>query len=412
MVKQLFKKSAILIALIAIPFFNITAQDEGFIYGKITTIEGKSYTGQMRWGDRGEGYWTDHFNGTKEENNNYRYLSREDRNEMRDRQRNRNNSSWSSFNISWGSDNWETTHEFRTEFGNIARIDISRRSEVELTLRNGDQVYVKDGSDDFGTSITMMDAELGKMKFNWSRVESIEFMDTPSQISNKIGDPLYGTVTYYGGKITGLIQWDHDERFTTNVLDGDTRDGDMKIEFGNIKSIERDRSGANIITSSGRELYLRGSNDVNSSNAGIIVSTDFGRIDIPWKEFKKVDFEKAPNSGKAYSAYTVEKISGVLETIDGQKLTGKIIFDLDEEYNFEIIQGDNDGVEYFIPVDNIKSFAPRNYDNATIILKNGTELMLGDGRDVSEENEGVLVFSGTGDPVYVSYNKIKVITFN
>lgn len=410
MVKQLIKKSAALIALMALTSFSSQAQDEGFIYGKITTIDGKSYTGQMRWGDRGEGYWTDHFNGNKEENENYRYLSREDRNELRDRQS--SNRSWSSFNISWGRDSWETTHEFRTEFGNISRIDINRRSEVELTLRNGDRIYVKDGSDDFGTSITLMDEELGKMKLNWSRIESIEFMNTPSRIANKIGDPLYGTVSYYGGTIKGFVQWDHDERYTTNVLDGDTRDGDMKIEFGNIKSIERDRSGANVVTTSGRELYLRGSNDVNGENGGIIVSTDFGRVDIPWKEFKKVDFEKAPNSGKAYSAYAVEKISGTVETTDGKKLNGKIIFDLDEEYNFEIIQGENEGIEYFIPIASIKSFTPRNYDNATIVLKNGTEVMLGEGRDVSEENEGVLVFSGSGDPVYIAYNKIKKITFN
>jgi hypothetical protein len=410
MVKQLITKSAIILAFLALTNLNVKAQDEGFIYGKITTIDGNSYTGQMRWGDRGEAFWTDHFNGTKEDNENYRYLSREDRNEIRERQR--DNRGWSYFNISWGRDDWETTHEFRTEFGNISKIDIGRRSEVELTLRNGDRIMVKDGSDDFGTTITIMDQELGKTKLNWSRIESIEFMNTPSKIANGIGDPLYGTVTYYGGKITGWIQWDHDERYSTNVLDGDTRDGDMKIEFGNIKSIEKDGSGSNVVTTSGREIYLRGSNDVNGENNGIIVSTDFGRVDISWKEFRSVGFTNAPNSGKAYSDFTVNKLSGTVETMNGEKLTGKIIFDLDEEYNFEIIQGEDDGIEYFIPIANIKSFAPRNYDNATIVLKNGTEIMLGEGRDVSEENEGVLVFSGAGDPVYVSYAKIKSITFN
>jgi hypothetical protein len=410
MVKQLITKSAIILAFLALTNLNVKAQDEGFIYGKIKTIDGNSYTGQMRWGDRGEAFWTDHFNGTKEDNENYRYLSREDRNEIRERQR--DNRGWSYFNISWGRDDWETTHEFRTEFGNISKIDIGRRSEVELTLRNGDRIMVKDGSDDFGTTITIMDQELGKTKLNWSRIESIEFMNTPSKIANGIGDPLYGTVTYYGGKITGWIQWDHDERYSTNVLDGDTRDGDMKIEFGNIKSIEKDGSGSNVVTTSGREIYLRGSNDVNGENNGIIVSTDFGRVDISWKEFRSVAFTNAPNSGKAYSDFTVNKLSGTVETMNGEKLTGRIIFDLDEEYNFEIIQGEDDGIEYFIPIANIKSFAPRNYDNATIVLKNGTEIMLGEGRDVSEENEGVLVFSGAGDPVYVSYAKIKSITFN
>lgn len=411
MVKQLITKSALFLAFMAFTSPNIKAQDEGFIYGKITTIDGNSYIGQMRWGDRGEGFWTDHFNGNKDENENYRYLSREERNEMRER-RERNSRGWNYFNISWGRDDWETTHEFRTEFGNISKIDISRRSEVDLTLRNGDKIRVKDGSDDFGTTITIMDQELGSTKLNWSRIESIEFMNTPSKIVSRIGDPLYGTVSYYGGKITGWIQWDHDERYSTNVLDGDTRDGDMKIEFGNIKSIEKDGSGSNVVTTSGREIFLRGSNDVNSENNGIIVSTEFGRVDISWREFRSVEFTKAPNSGKAYSAFAVEKLSGTVETTNGEKYTGKIIFDLDEEYNFEMIQGEDDDIEYFIPLSNIKSFAPKNYDNASIVLKNGTELLLGNGRDVSEENEGVLVFSGAGDPVYISYEKIKNITFN
>ncbi|KOF04553.1 hypothetical protein OB69_00375 [Roseivirga seohaensis subsp. aquiponti] len=410
MIKSIISKSALFLGLITAPFLSANAQDEGFIYGKLTTIDGNSYTGQMRWGDRGEGYWTDHFNGNKEENDNYRHLTREERNDLRDEQR-RRNSSWGSFSISWGNNSWETTHEFRTEFGNISRIDINRRSEVELTLRNGDRVFVKDGSDDMGGTITILDQELGSMKFNWSRIETIEFMDTPSKLANKIGDPIYGTVEYYGGSITGFVQWDHDERYTTNVLDGDTRDGDMKIEFGNIKSIERDRSGSNVVTKSGRELYLRGSNDVDNSNGGIIVSTDFGRVDIPWKEFKRVEFTNAPNSGKAYSDYEVKKISGTVETTKGETLSGEIIFDLDEEYNFEIIQGEDDDIEYFIPIENIKSFSPRNYDNARIVLKSGKELTLGSGRDVSDENEGVLVFNSSGKPTYVKYANIKQINF-
>lgn len=410
MVKPLLSKISLLILFTLGSSFFLNAQDEGFIYGKITTIDGDTYQGQMRWGDRGEGFWTDHFNGNKEDNENYRYLSRRDREDLRDKQRDRNG--WNSFSISWGREEWETTHEFRTEFGNISKIEINRRSVAELTLRNGEKVYVEDGSDDFGTTITILDEELGSTKLKWSRIEEVEFMPTPSRLKNRIGDALYGTVEYYGGSITGFIQWDHDERYTTNVLDGDTRDGDMKIEFENIKSIERDRSGSTVITNSGRELYLRGSNDVNSSNNGIIVNTEFGRVDISWREFKKAEFTKAPNSGKPYSAFEVKKLNGTVTTTSGKTLSGDLIFDLDEAYNFEMLQGSDHNIDYFIPFSSIKSFAPRNYDNATIILKNGTELLLGEGRDVSEQNDGVLVFSGNGDPEFIQYENIKTITFN
>jgi len=71
----------------------------------------------------------------------------------------------------------------------------------------------------------------------------------------EMGDALYGTVDFYGGELTGVIQWDHDERLSTDVLDGDTRDGDVSIEFGNLASIERDGSGSNVVTKSGREMF-------------------------------------------------------------------------------------------------------------------------------------------------------------
>lgn len=405
---KLMSKSVIL-AIFAFTAFTIQAQDEGFIYGKITTIDGETYQGQIRWGKE-EAYWTDLFNGTKEDNENYRYLSRSERDDLRDRGRRNWNWNWSSRS----SRDYEVTHEFQARFGDIAMLEMSRRSEVELTLRNGDKLYIEDGSNDFGAEVNLMDDELGKMKFRWSRIDKVEFMATPKKLSSKLGEPLYGTVEFYGGQLTGIIQWDHDERISTDKLDGDTRDGDMSIEFGKLASIERDRSGSMVVTKSGRELYLRGSNDVNSSNRGIIVTTDFGRVDIPWREFKKVTFSDAPNSGKAYSAFSsVQKLSGTVTTADGQTLTGTIVYDLDEEFTFEMLQGKDDDVEYIIPMASIKSIVPRNYDNSEIVLKNGTELMLGESRDVSDENDGVLVFAnGSSDPTYVRWEDVKEITFN
>ena len=404
---KIISKSVIL-AIFAFTTITLNAQDEGFIYGKVTTIDGEVYTGQIRWGKE-EAYWTDLFNGNKEDNDNYRYLTRNERNDLRDRGRRDWNWSWNSR----GRD-YETTHEFQAAFGDISKIEISRRSEVELTMRNGEEIFVENGSNDFGAEITVMDDELGKMKFKWSRVETVEFMNTPKSLNSKLGDVIYGTVEYYGGELTGVIQWDHDERLSTDVLDGETRDSDMSIEFGKLKSIERDRGGSQVVTQSGRELYLRGTNDVNSSNKGIIVTTDFGRVDIPWREFKKVTFSEAPSSIKTYSDYSgLKKLSGTVVTTDGETLTGEIIYDLDEEYTFEMLQGKDDDVEYIIPFSSIKKIVPRNYDNSNITLKNGTEVMLSESRDVSEDNDGVLVFTnGKGDPTYIAWEDVKEITFN
>ena len=403
-------KITLVACLTLIGSFAVNAQDEALIYGKLTTIDGDSYTGQIRWGKE-EAIWTDIFNGTKEENENYRYLSRDQRNDMKEDRRRGNR--WNGWNISWGNNDYETTHEFQARFGDIAKLEIERRSEVKLTLRNGESMFIENGSNDFDTEIHIMDTELGKTSFRWSRIESVEFMETPKNLREKMGDALYGAVAFYGGEYTGFIQWDHDERLSEDILDGDTRDGDVKIEFGKLASIERGRGGSNIVTKSGREMYLRGSNDVNSGNRGIIVTTDFGRVDIPWNEFKKVTFSDAPSGAIAYSTFSdMKKLSGTVTTTDGKTLSGNIIYDLDETYTFEMLQGKDDDVEYIISMGNIKSISPKNYDYSTVVLKNGTELLLGDARDVNEDNDGVLVFTGSGDPEYIRWEDIKNITFN
>ena len=46
------------------------------------------------------------------------------------------------------------------------------------------------------------------------------------------------------------------------------------------------------------------------------------------------------------------------------------------------------------------------------VKKNGTKLTIGDARDVSEENDGVLVFTGGGDPKYVIWEDIEIIKFD
>jgi len=51
--------------------------DVGFIYGKIYTISGDTYQGQIRWGKE-ETYWTDHFNSTKTRDNHLKHLSVDD----------------------------------------------------------------------------------------------------------------------------------------------------------------------------------------------------------------------------------------------------------------------------------------------------------------------------------------------
>ena len=394
---------------------QVQAQDEGFIYGKVTTEDGDEFIGAIRWGKE-EVYWTDMFNARKTDNKNIDYLSRNERDELRYRGRRRGD--WDDRISSWIIANWDDgersfLHQFSVQFGEIKTIRLFRGDEADIELKDGTRVAV-DGSgyNDVGTKIKVLDAEIGEIDLSWSRVEHIEFMPTPKVLEEKFGEPLYGTVDSEIGEFTGYIQWDHDERVSKDVLDGDTYDGDVSIAFGKIKSITNDGSRSDVVLQSGRELTLRGSNDVNYENRGIIVTVEgVGRVDIPWKEFNKVTFKEVKNSGRGYDDFKApNSLEAKVVTRNGT-LKGRIVYDLDEELDIEILEGKDDRSEYSIPFGNISKITPRGYQRSEVELKNGRKLMLEESQDVSEDNTGLLVYEGK-DPKYVPWEDIEEIIFN
>ncbi|QSE95971.1 hypothetical protein [Fulvivirga lutea] len=403
-----------------------TAQDQGFIYGKVTTIDGKTFEGPIRWGKE-EAYWTDMFNAAKEENNNLKYLSRDEMDQLEERYY-RSHTSWGErwgdrwehkfgnwFNVNWDDNNNKHQHQFVCQFGDLKSVRPTGRERAEVVLQNGQKFEVDgQGYNDVATDVKIRDKEIGEIKLDWSRIDIVEFMSTPSKLNDKFGEPLYGTVETYGGTFTGFVQWDHDERVSTDKLDGDTEDGDVSIEFGNLKSIEREGFRSVVVLKSGREMELRGSNDVNSDNRGIVVTSEkLGRVDIPWREFKKVTFISVNEKPKSYDSFKDQnEITGTVKTTDGQTLKGKLIFDLDEEYNYEVVQGMNDDIEYVIPFRSISKIAPKNYDNSSITLKNGETFNLGESQDVTDKNTGILVFQDKNNPTYIVWEKVEEVSFN
>jgi hypothetical protein len=155
---------------------------------------------------------------------------------------------------------------------------------VDVELQNGTRITLKgEGYNDVGTNVRVMDDELGEIDLSWSRISTVEFLKAPKKITNKFGKPLYGTVEAFGKNFTGYIQWDHDERLSSDKLDGDTDDGKLAIEFEKIKSIERRGSRSLVVLKSGREVVMSGSNDVDKSNRGIIImNSEWVAVDVPW----------------------------------------------------------------------------------------------------------------------------------
>ena len=397
----------VFVAAVAFAFETKAQSHQGFIYGKIHT-RNNTYTGAIRWGNE-EALWTDLFNAAKTSDT-YKKLVPAKKDE---------DDSWLNYDWSFGSI-WEDkiiAHQFTTQFGNLAELEVLSDSRARIKLKNGYELTVNgEGYNDIGTEIQVTDAELGTVRIDWDNIERIEFLPTPNKVDATFGGPLYATVEgMRREKFEGYIVWDNDERLTTDKLDGDSDDGNISIRFGDIASIQKRGNGSEVKLKSGREFYLTGSNDVNHENRGLLVITpNMGIVKLPWEAFRSITFTNPNAPPIAYDQFSKPNfLQGTVTLLDDDDVSGRIIFDIDESLDFEFVEGKENDIEYHVILKNIKRIIPKNYDYSTIELTSGEKLLLGGLRDVSSANGGLLVFpKGKKEPKYVSWKKINEIIFN
>jgi len=392
------------IAVLALGFVlagPVFASDVGYLYGRVKTTGGDVYEGQLRWGTE-EAFWDDIFNATKAENENLQYVDGKDLKRIRSHK----SEPWNLLGI--GDQDWDFTHLFAVRFGDLKRIEVrGDDDDLVVEFRNGEEMQLGGGSNDVGARITVVDAKRGKRELKWSRIETIEFMNTPAALPDKLGEPLYGTVKSGQREYTGRIQWDNDETLTTDVLDGDTRDDDVSVEFAEIASIRKHRNGALVRLKAGDELYLTGSNDVNHGNRGVVVVVPgVGTVKVGWDDFDELTLARAPNSGRSYADYAHgSDLSGEVVTEAGH-FSGRIIFDLDESRDFEMLQGTNGDTEFLIPFRDIARIKPLGRRRSEVELRMGLTIELEDSQDVTRKNDGLLVFTGNRKPKYVAWQDV------
>ena len=269
------------------------------------------------------------------------------------------------------------------------------------------------GYNDIGTTIKVYVENLGKVEIDWDDMEEVIFSDSSSDFKSSIGDPLFGKVESWNGTFEGLIQWDKDERVSTDVLNGEEDGKDLEIEFGNIKSIERRGRGSLVMLKSGQSFRLDGSNDVGDGNRGIVITNpQKGRVVVTWEDFDKVTFSQNNPSLMDFKAFgKATFINGSVTTQEDDTFTGRIVYDLDETYNFEILNGEKGDTEFEIPFELIKQIKPINSNRSTVVLKSGDELPMEDTQDVAYKHTGLLVYDqGENEPpIYIPWNAVKVI---
>ena len=394
------------------PAITAAEAHPGFLYGRITTVDGATYEGRLRWGGDEEAFWGDYFNGAKDENPWAAHvpperLPKERRPieifgiEIGDRER----------PIDLG-------RLFMARFGDIARIE-ARGRDVRVTLKSG-TVFDLDrfAASDFDDGVRVWDGRRGVVDLDALRIRTIELLPTAPLVAAP--DRLHGTVRTRQGDFTGFVQWDRQECVGTDELDGRTADGELSLRFDTIRSIARRSRDSSLVTLlDGREIVLSGTREVGDGNRGIYVDDRrYGRVLISWDAFERVDFSPG-GSGPAYGDFPPGRpLTGSVTTRDGRRLAGRLVYDLDESETTETLDAPSQGVDYTIPFGLIASIVPpgreeRGAQRARVTLHGGEELQLERTGDLGEGNAGMLIFvDGRERPEYVPWTDVEQVDFD
>ncbi|MDQ2675601.1 MAG: hypothetical protein M3Y34_02235 [Actinomycetota bacterium] len=373
----------------------------GLLYGRITTLDGDIYEGRLRWGRDQEAFWGDYFNGSKEENLWVAHVPREQL------PKERRPIEILGIKVASRESRIEPDRQFMARFGEISRIE-ARGDDVRVTLKSGtvfdlDRLFASD----FDDGVRVWDGRRGVVDLDSLRIRTIELLPThsPGAPSHR----LHGTVRTRQGDFTGFVGWNRKECFGSDELDG--------LRFDSIRSIARQSSDSSLVTRlDGREIVLSG-----NRNRGIYVDDPrYGRVLISWDAFERVDFSDLGRggSGPAYGDFPPGRpLTGSVVTRDGRRLTGRLVYDLDESETIDTLDASSQGVDYTIPFGLIASIAPPGREEraqrARVTLHGGEELQLERTGDLREANAGLLIFAaGRQRPEYVPWTDVKQVDFD
>ncbi|GMR12930.1 MAG: hypothetical protein BMS9Abin29_1125 [Gemmatimonadota bacterium] len=299
-------------------------------------------------------------------------------------------------------------------FGHLKSIAALDSRTALFTLKSGEEMVFSANATDLGSNLRALVVEQvdgDVIELAWGDLDVVEFEAAPEDASPP-SSRNYGTMTTHSGlEFTGYITWDVDEIYSSDILNGDDGRDDREIPFGSIERIDRDSSrGAMVTLDTGEEVLLSGTNDVDESNNGISVSDPgLGQVKVNWYDFASVRFHEAESQAGYGQFDGGQAIFGTVKTKNGGDYTGEIVWDLDESYTWEMLNGEQDGVEFHVEFSKIASLRPISSWGTKVTLKDGRTYELRGSNDVDHSNRGILVRLENGDEVQVEWDDLEEV---
>jgi hypothetical protein len=394
----------------------------GFLFGRVTTEAGTTYAGRLRFGRDEEAFWGDYFNGFKGRN------PWAEQPPVAGMTQKRRSFTFLGFEIPLGTRRVDIGRPFMARFGDIARID-ERGRDLRVTLKSGTVFDLSWGAaNDFDDGARVWDDTRGVVDLaGWAggipplshvRIRTIELL--PTARLRAVPARLHGTVRTQHAEFSGFIQWNRQSSVSTDELAGRTADSSVRLRFDTIRSIVRRTGDSALVTLlDGREFALSGTREVGDGNGGVYVDDRrYGRVLVSWGAFERLDFSAAGNTGPAYTDFPQGRaLTGTVTTRAGQRLTGRLVYDLDESETTETLDAPSQGVDYTIPFGLVASISLAGGEDpdgprASVRLHSGEALQLERAGDLGAGNAGMLVFvEGRERGEYVPWPEIVRIDF-
>lgn len=181
------------------------------------------------------------------------------------------------------------------------------------------------------------------------------------------------------------------------------------IRFGHISALEvSGASRARLLLKSGEEVELLGGGDLGSSVSEIVVEDRrWGQVELDWRDVRVIDFLPAPATASSWG----DRLHGTLRTRDGGEYTGHIVWDMDELFTTDILNGEERGRDREIPFSRIAAIARHGSDAARVRLVDGEELVLRGSNDVNRRNRDILVADPRLGEVRVEWASFEEVRF-
>lgn len=316
----------------------------------------------------------------------------------------------------WEDKNSNPNFAFRCYYGDIRKLTVQPNNTVLLRLKNGKEISLrKNRGGDLDKKITIYDQRKGRQfKFEFDRIHAISFQETPQSFDCPLGTPIYGKISTTKGVFEGFVTWDMEECLSKDLITGKQKGESIDLRFGDIRTLKAQKNGSMITLRSGKALFLNEHDDVSRGNRGITVRGLYlGQVTIQWEHFISATFMEPQLPPPAYDYFKKPKLlEGAVYLNSGARYRGQIIYDLDEIYNVEFLNGMNGDYAYSIPFSYIKRIEPQNDRFSMVYLKEESQLLLGESSDVTNRSHGIIVVQASGQAEYVEWKDIKSIDFD